>query len=166
MGSAQTTLFGTGTNPKEEQQRQYFCGAEQSKTPLRRCRRPFVKISSHKNMRSCQKVEKTWFFELFSQFYQNLPKKSSSKVKLLNQAREKQQGNLKTTHGSSVESPITYISVGDVSKHTELFRRNLPVHFGTSEKTRSTPSQKSLRTKISHYGSHESVHMRHKHGHS
>ena len=43
---------------KEEQQRQYFCCAEQSKTPLGRCRRPFVKISSHENMGSGQKVVK------------------------------------------------------------------------------------------------------------
>ncbi len=48
--------------PKVEQQRQYFCRAEQSKTPLGRCRRPFVKISSHENMGSSQKVAKTRFF--------------------------------------------------------------------------------------------------------
>ena len=44
---------------KEEQQRQYVCCAEQSKTPLGRYQRPFVKISSHENMGSGQKVEKT-----------------------------------------------------------------------------------------------------------
>ena len=57
--------------PKEEQQRQYFCCAEQSKTPLGRYRRPFVKISSHENMGSGQKVVKSPKISDFYHFVQN-----------------------------------------------------------------------------------------------
>ncbi len=101
--------------PKDEQQRQYFCRAEQSKTPLGRYRRPFVKISSHENMGSGQKVEKTRFFPCFSRFCQNASKKKSSKVKLLKQVRTKHYTGYKTGDGSSEELLISNIRDANVS---------------------------------------------------
>ncbi len=110
--------------PKVEQQRQYFCRAEQSKTPLGRCRRPFVKISSHENMGSSQKVAKTRFFAWFSRLCQKSYLRYSREVKLRKQGRAKQQTGHKTTYGSSDESPITYSSVAYVSNHTDCLRKS------------------------------------------